>query len=144
MFNTDKTKTPSRFPLDTSVLVKPSQIFPQPDRYVKLLKSLERQGRLNRLGIPVYKRKAHTRDIHAENVADLKNTFRKKQTTMPYKHPELSKLPFEVLEEETKIAFDVNKISKEQRDVYQQMCEEVFSKKYGEPFDIAKHIFDEF
>lgn len=33
---------------------------------------------------------------------------------MPYKHPELDKLPFEKLEEETKVCFDLSKLTKEQ------------------------------
>lgn len=32
---------------------------------------------------------------------------------MPYKHPELGKLPFEKLEEETKVCFDLSKLTKD-------------------------------
>ena len=40
--------------LDTSVLVKPSQIHPEREKYVKILKQLQREtSSVNRLGVPI-------------------------------------------------------------------------------------------
>mmetsp|Transcript_44642 Transcript_44642/g.59226 ORF Transcript_44642/g.59226 Transcript_44642/m.59226 type:complete len:93 (+) Transcript_44642:1314-1592(+) len=83
-------KAPSNFILDTSVLVKPSQIHPDRDRYIKLLNTLQRNnGSMNRLGVPVARKLNGRRDIHAENLLNLKKAFRKKHTPMLYKSDEL-------------------------------------------------------
>lgn len=63
---------------------------------------------------------------------------------MPYRHHELDKLPFEKLEEETKVCFDLSKLTKDQTAAFHKIHKEVIGKPYGEPFDIARHIFDEF
>ena len=74
----------------------------------------------------------------------LKDCFRKKNTTMLYEHKELKKSPFQVMDEETKIGFDAEKLSPQLRKAYESMHEEVLSKKYGEPLDVATSIFKEF
>lgn len=63
---------------------------------------------------------------------------------MPYKHSELSKAPLEYLDEETKVGFNIEKLPKEQRDAYYALQEDVISQRYGEPLDVASHIFTEF
>ena len=48
------------------------------------------------------------------------------------------------IEERIKVAFDPEKLPLSQRDIYKKMADEVMSKKYGEPIDVATHIFREF
>lgn len=60
---------------------------------------------------------------------------------MPYQHSELSKDPLDVLGEETKIRFSLDKLPPAQRAAFEKMSEQVLSKKYGEPFDVADNIF---
>ena len=70
----------------------------------------------NRLGVPVPRNKPQSH--HLKNLAHLKDAFRKKHTNMPYKHQELKKTPFEIIEEESKVAFDVSKLTLGEKDAY--------------------------
>ena len=72
--------------LDTSVLVRPSQIHPEREKYIKILKTLQREDQTtNRLGVPIPTRiGSKIKDHHKKNVNYLKDVFRKKNTTMPY------------------------------------------------------------
>lgn len=47
------------------------------------------------------------------NMDSIKTAYRKKHTTMPYPHAELSKDPFEALEIETKVGFQADRLPKE-------------------------------
>ncbi len=50
----------------------------------------------------------------------------------------------EKIEEETKVAFSKERMNAKELAAYEQMETEVLSKKYGEPLDIATHIFKKF
>lgn len=63
---------------------------------------------------------------------------------MPYEHNEMKQTPMEKLEEDSKVGFALKKLLPKEREAYEKMFEEVLSKKYGEPIDIAQHIFAEF
>ena len=63
---------------------------------------------------------------------------------MPYPHKELSKEPLEALEMETNVGFQAERLTKDQRIAFEALHDEVITKRYGEPFDIATHIFNEF
>ena len=63
---------------------------------------------------------------------------------MFYEHEELKKLPMERLDEETKVRFDVSKLTAKERLWYERMQDEILSKKQGEPYDVAKVIFKDF
>ena len=56
---------------------------------------------------------------------------------MPYEHSEMKQTPMEKLEEESKVGFALEKLLPKEREAYEKMFEEVLSKKYGEPIDIA-------
>ena len=62
--------------------------------------------------------KIHVRSVdnkyYKKNFTDLKNIFRKKQLVVPYKHPEMDKLPFEKLDEESAIKFEPEKLPRKQ------------------------------
>ena len=47
------------------------------------------------------------------NIDSIKTAYRKKHTTMPYPHAELSKDPLEALEIETKVGFQADRLPKE-------------------------------
>ena len=40
--------------------------------------------------------------------------------------------------------FDTKKLTKKEKAVYDRICEEVLSKKHGEPYDVAKAVFADF
>ena len=63
---------------------------------------------------------------------------------MPYMHEELKETPFQVLDKETKVGFDLNRLEPKEREAYKIMAEEILSKHYGEPYDYASQIFKEF
>lgn len=100
--------------MDTSVLVKPSQIHPEREKYVQLLKALQREeDTTNRLGVPIPTKLAgKAKDHHRKNVQFLKEVFRKRHTTMPYKCEEVKKQPMEKLEEEIRVRFDTEMLPK--------------------------------
>ena len=60
-------------------------------------------------------RKNPNKNHHLNNIKSLKSVFREKNTLMPYKHEEMNKSPFEALDEETKVKFDLNRLSPRQR-----------------------------
>ena len=75
--------------MDTSVLVKPSQIHPERHKYLKLLQNLQKEdAHLNRLGVPITE-PVRVKNHKKLNVEKLKDVYRKKHTMMPYKHEEL-------------------------------------------------------
>ena len=45
-----------------------------------------------------------------KNKGILKDLFRKKHVVQPYAHPEMDKLPLEILEEQSKIEFNEEKL----------------------------------
>ena len=63
---------------------------------------------------------------------------------MPYPHEEIKQLPFDRLDEENKIKFDVKKLPFAEKLSYEKMLDENIGKKFGEPYDIAAEIFREF
>ena len=96
--------------LDTSVLVKPSQIHPEREKYVKILEKLrDEESNTNRLGVPVM-RNVLPKNHHKKNLDHLKKVFRDKHTLMPYKHEELKKSPIERLDEDGKVGFDLKRL----------------------------------
>ena len=92
-----------------------------------------------RLHIP-----ASDNKYYKKNLADLKHVFRKKQLVMPYKHPEMDKLPFEKLDEENTIKFEPEKLPRKQRKAYMKMVEHSIDKIYGEPLEFANKVFEGF
>ena len=104
--------------LDTSVLVKPSQL-PRDgldmQRHAELLKNYqiakqEKVASDNRM-VKLH-RPASDLKYYKKNFADLKGIFRKKQLVVPYNHPEMAKLPFEKLDEENSIKFEPEKLAR--------------------------------
>ena len=71
----------------------------------------------------------------------MKKAFRKKHTVQPYMHQELIKTPFEKLDEETKVQFDLEKLEPARRAAYDSLNDDRLEKKYGEPYDVAATIF---
>ena len=63
---------------------------------------------------------------------------------MLYSHPELNQLPLDILEEERKIQFSVDRLSPMQREAFEKIQNNVLSKKNGEPYDVAQTIFKEY
>jgi hypothetical protein len=105
--------------LDTSVLVKPSQIHPEREKYVHLLEQLKSQDyTVNKLGVPV-PLMTRTKDHHKNNLDRLKSTFKEKHTVMPYYHEELKKTPMEKIEEETKVGFAKEKLNAKELAAYE-------------------------
>ena len=100
------------FVLDTSVLVKSSQIHPNREKYLQLLEQLRRNDtEVNRLGVPVpHQRKRGQKNHHKQNLEYLKKVFRNKSAVLPYDCPELATTPFEKIDEETKVRFSLEKL----------------------------------
>ena len=132
--------------LDTSVLVKSSQIHPEREKYIQLLQKLQRDETAeNRLGVPIPRlRQLGKTDHHKKNLKEMRNAFRKKHTIQPYSHSELKKTPFEKLDEETKVQFELSKLVPAQKAAYENIQDERLEKKYGEPYDVAANIFKDF
>ena len=59
-------------------------------------------------------------------------------------HKELIKTPFEILDEETKVQFDLSKLEPSRKAAYDSLNDELLEKKYGEPYDVAATIFKDF
>ena len=57
-------------------------------------------------------------DKHKMNLDGLKDFYRNKNINHVYKHDELKKTPFEKLDEETKVHFDVTRLQPNQRRAY--------------------------
>ena len=53
------------------------------------------------------------KDHHHKNLENLKTVFRKKHTLMPYKTPELKRLPLDKIKDETRVEFDPTRLPEE-------------------------------
>ena len=134
--------------LDTSVLVKPSQL-PRGgldvQRHAAIISNYqtmeqeEAQSSRVKLHRPISDNK-----YYKKNFADLKGVFRKKQLVIPYNHPEMAKLPFEKLDEESMVKFEPGKLPRKQRKAYLKMVESTIEQKHGEPLDFANEVFKAF
>lgn len=82
--------------LDPTALKKPDYFAPHRPQATKRLRS----------------------DYHAQNKQKLREFFRKKQLVQPYPHAELALLPMEILEEQSKVQFNVEKLEPKLREDY--------------------------
>ena len=134
--------------LDTSVLVKPSQLprdGSDMQKHAAIIKNYQlakhEEAHENRIKIH---RAVSDNKYYKKNLADLKGVFRKKQLVVPYAHPEMEKLPFEKLDEENRVTFDPEKLPRKQKKAYLKMLENSIEKKFGEPLDMATKVFQDF
>ena len=59
---------------------------------------------------------------------ELKNSFRKRNAALPYKHSELDQSPIERLQDETRIEFDEARLPTSQKAAFKKMYHEVVKK----------------
>ena len=131
--------------LDTSVLVKPSQLprgglaAKKQSEYLRDQMKDRYKSAENRLKL--FQPQKHT-EQHKRNLADLQKAFRNKQLVHPYKHPELEKLPFERMDEEKRVTFEPSKLPAKQKEAYDKMVENAIGRAHGEPLEFADKVFE--